>query len=153
MTRLEEKVKRFNPDGNGMAERPGGRWVTYEEHLRVLQHLEDLGPLLGLDEVREKLLGEEAEAAVAKAIAYVAGKPGEPSSHDRMCAAAALGAIAALDTFNPPVEEGECYSCGEPGAGKCPKSKRACGHHCNCSWVHDHCHWCGEEFGEEKPSA
>lgn len=42
----------------------------------------------------------------------------------------------------------DCYSCGEgmPG-GECPNSKRACGHHCNCSWVHDHCHWCGKEFG------
>jgi hypothetical protein len=42
----------------------------------------------------------------------------------------------------------ECYSCGDEDAGKCPKSQRACGHHCNCSWVHDHCHWCGKEFGE-----
>jgi hypothetical protein len=49
----------------------------------------------------------------------------------------------------PADEPGECYSCGEPGAGECPKSKRSCGHHCNCSWVHDHCHWCGQDFGEE----
>lgn len=32
---------------------------------------------------------------------------------------------------------------------ECPTSKRPCGHHCNCSWVHDSCHWCGVEFGEE----
>lgn len=44
----------------------------------------------------------------------------------------------------------DCYSCGEPGADHpCPNSKRPCGHHCNCSWVHDRCHWCGKEFGEE----
>lgn len=40
-----------------------------------------------------------------------------------------------------------CASCGED-APLCPKSKRACGHHCNHSWSHDHCCWCGEEFGE-----
>lgn len=46
--------------------------------------------------------------------------------------------------------ETECFSCDEVNAEeKCPKSKRACGHHCNCSWVHDHCHWCDKEFGEE----
>jgi len=46
--------------------------------------------------------------------------------------------------------ETECVSCGEetPRA-ECPESKRPCGHHCNCSWVHDHCCWCGAEFGEE----
>lgn len=52
----------------------------------------------------------------------------------------------------------ECDTCADPtipgsqdGApkGECPKSERACGHHCNCSWVHDCCHWCGVEFGED----
>lgn len=45
--------------------------------------------------------------------------------------------------------EADCYSCGEPAAGKCPDSKRPCGHHCNCSWTNDRCHWCGKEFGEQ----
>jgi hypothetical protein len=35
---------------------------------------------------------DDALEAAAKGIAYVAGEPGKPSSHDRMCAAAALGA-------------------------------------------------------------
>lgn len=37
---------------------------------------------------------------------------------------------------------------------KCPKSKRPCGHHCNHSWSHEECCWCGMEFGEieESPS-
>lgn len=49
------------------------------------------------------------------------------------------------------IVEDDCHTCGESdGAeGECPKSKRPCGHHCNCSWVHDCCHWCGAEFGEE----
>lgn len=53
------------------------------------------------------------------------------------------------DPCDRPLAESECYSCGEKTpAGECPKSKRPCGHHCNCSWVHDHCHWCGREFGD-----
>ena len=45
-------------------------------------------------------------------------------------------------------EEDECFTCGEGGfpLNECPKSERQCGHHCNCSWVHDCCHWCGVEF-------
>jgi hypothetical protein len=47
-----------------------------------------------------------------------------------------------------------CSSCGEESPeGECPKSKRACGHHCNHSWSHDACHWCGEEFGEAPEDA
>jgi hypothetical protein len=43
-----------------------------------------------------------------------------------------------------------CCSCGErgPKLGECSKSKRICGHHCNCSWTQDECCWCGEEFCE-----
>lgn len=29
-------IRRFNPDGNGMAEKPDGRWVTYEDHRKAL---------------------------------------------------------------------------------------------------------------------
>lgn len=45
----------------------------------------------------------------------------------------------------------ECATCGDPAYSRneCPKSERPCGHHCNCSWVHDCCHWYGAEFGEE----
>lgn len=45
----------------------------------------------------------------------------------------------------------ECLTCGElAGAeGECPRSKRPCGHHCNCSWIHDCCHWCGAEMDED----
>ena len=42
----------------------------------------------------------------------------------------------------------ECYSCGEGlPINDCSKSKKGCGHHCNCSWVHDSCCWCKLEFG------
>lgn len=46
---------------------------------------------------------------------------------------------------------GECLTCGELEGeeGECSRSERRCGHHCNCSWVHDCCHWCGAEFGED----
>jgi hypothetical protein len=53
----------------------------------------------------------------------------------------------------------DCLSCEHEQAGaftpeqiemnRCPKSKKPCGHHCNCSWIHDHCHWCGKDFGCE----
>lgn len=51
----------------------------------------------------------------------------------------------------------ECHSCPDPEVegsegmpeGECEASERPCGHHCNCSWENDHCHWCGAEFGEE----
>lgn len=42
----------------------------------------------------------------------------------------------------------ECYSCGELDE-RCSKSDRKCGHHCNHSWTHDWCCWCGKEWGEK----
>lgn len=49
----------------------------------------------------------------------------------------------------PSDEDTECIGCEEGmKEGECPNSKRACGHHYNCSWIHDVCCWCGEEFGE-----
>lgn len=44
----------------------------------------------------------------------------------------------------------DCSSCGEDSCkpNECPKSRRPCGHHCNCSWSQDQCCWCGKEFGE-----
>jgi hypothetical protein len=42
-----------------------------------------------------------------------------------------------------------CSSCGEEmPENECPKSEKPCGHHCNHSWSHDSCCWCGKEFGE-----
>ncbi len=44
----------------------------------------------------------------------------------------------------------ECASCPEGmPRGECEESRRPCGHHCNCSWDQDICHWCGAEFGED----
>ena len=45
--------------------------------------------------------------------------------------------------------EVECASCGEVPKNDCKKSQRPCGHHCNHSWTHDECCWCGKEFGDE----
>lgn len=46
----------------------------------------------------------------------------------------------------------ECLTCTECGypLNECPNSKRPCGRHCNCSWIHDHCHWCDKEFGSDE---
>lgn len=41
----------------------------------------------------------------------------------------------------------ECVSCGEESDDRCPASKRSCGHHCNHSWSHDVCDWCGKRWG------
>lgn len=45
----------------------------------------------------------------------------------------------------------DCYSCGEEGPknGECLGSKRPCGHHCNCIWIYDVCHWCGAYINDE----
>lgn len=62
-----------------------------------------------------------------------------------------------LDTL-----DGECISCEEDpdpqdpmdyDKYKCSNSKRPCGHHCNHSWSHEECCWCGYVFGpnEESP--
>ena len=40
---------------------------------------------------------------------------------------------------------GDCLECGEDDAEQCPKSEKACGHHCNHIWTHDACDWCGKE--------
>lgn len=45
----------------------------------------------------------------------------------------------------------ECATCGEEEGleGECPESQRPCGHHCNHSWTHDCCHWCGWEAEDD----
>lgn len=48
----------------------------------------------------------------------------------------------------------DCSCCAEGlPRGECPKSERACGHHCNHSWSHDECHWCGATFVSEDAGA
>lgn len=62
------------------------------------------------------------------------------------------------ETFIPGLPEDECLACAEDPTHaqfplkECPKSLRPCGHHCNCSWVHDCCHWCGGETSEDGES-
>jgi len=44
----------------------------------------------------------------------------------------------------------DCLSCQEDlPKNSCQKSERPCGHHCNHTWTHDSCCWCGEIFGDE----
>jgi hypothetical protein len=44
----------------------------------------------------------------------------------------------------------DCASCGEGmPRNECPDSKRDCGHHCNHSWSHEECCWCGRVWGED----
>lgn len=61
------------------------------------------------------------------------------------------GAAILEDAFRPVVEG--CDSCPDVGGTAetdvCPNSRSACGHHCNHSWSHDVCDWCGTEWGEE----
>lgn len=45
---------------------------------------------------------------------------------------------------------GDCIDCGGVDEVEtCPKSEKPCGHHCNHSWSHEHCHYCGKEWGAE----
>jgi hypothetical protein len=56
----------------------------------------------------------------------------------------------------------ECDTCAEIGGygegdveavreldGRCPQSRRPCGHHCNHLWTNDSCHWCDGEWDPE----
>jgi hypothetical protein len=45
----------------------------------------------------------------------------------------------------------DCLSCGERVADTCTYSEVECGHHCNHSWTHDACCWCGRTWGEVNP--
>jgi hypothetical protein len=56
-------------------------------------------------------------------------------------------------TENPIIDE-DCEACYYPDDpeirdDKCPNSERPCGHHCNHSWSHDECCWCGKEWEGE----
>lgn len=58
--------------------------------------------------------------------------------------------IQTEEIVTQPHEEFSCISCGEEMIrNECPKSTLDCGHHCNCSWIHDYCHFCEANFGEE----
>lgn len=48
----------------------------------------------------------------------------------------------------------ECLTCGELDGveNECPMSERLCGHHCNCTWIHDYCHWCDTGIESEPES-
>jgi hypothetical protein len=52
---------------------------------------------------------------------------------------------------NERYREDGCLSCETPEArrNECPRSTRICGHHCNCSWTQDICHFCGAEVNED----
>lgn len=66
---------------------------------------------------------------------------------------AAIRVAVALEVVE--VDDGElalrnpnCEDCHREDAELCPKSERACGHHCNHSWSHDACCYCNTEWGE-----
>ena len=67
------------------------------------------------------------------------------------------GPVSTSPETGPPEDqkrtEEDCVSCGEETPrDECPKSERPCGHHCNHSWSHDACDWCGESFsGNDVP--
>lgn len=47
-------------------------------------------------------------------------------------------------------EDDACIPCGEGDpVNECPNSQKPCGHHCNCIWIHDHCHWCEAYIGDD----
>lgn len=61
----------------------------------------------------------------------------------------AAGWAVRADMRQEETVDSTCATCGaETGeevdyAGReCPGSKRECGHHCNCSWIHGACCWC-----------
>lgn len=53
------------------------------------------------------------------------------------------------DKLKPRLDGVDCIDCGGDAGEVCPVSERRCGHHCNHSWSHERCCWCGKEWGEE----
>lgn len=50
--------------------------------------------------------------------------------------------------------DNECSSCGESDLlNECPNSEKDCGHHCNHSWSHEACCWCGKSWECEDEEA
>lgn len=49
-------------------------------------------------------------------------------------------------------ESETCETCRQAEAHRhpCERSRRMCGHHCNHSWTHDACCWCGEEWSDDE---
>ena len=43
-----------------------------------------------------------------------------------------------------------CATCteGDGTPNECPKSRRECGHHCDCSYEQSKCCYCGATFGD-----
>lgn len=111
-------------DKAGISDHEGGGGDTYYER-PAWHRVEELAAFQGLYE-DECSRAEKAEQALRLALEMLRTGPGYPVSADD-----------------------ECLTCGElDGAeGECPNSKRPCGHHCNCSWIHDCCHWCGGTGG------
>lgn len=61
------------------------------------------------------------------------------------------GVAAALNRYDRIYNGTDCDSCAEQDiVGQCPNSRRECGHHCNHSWSHDECCWCGKVFVGDK---
>jgi hypothetical protein len=112
------KVRRFNPDGNGLVERSDGRWVTYEDHLRALQHYEESGPFLSV--VREKLLGDGLVDRFGSAARVAIGKVRDEyrGEFEEDCEVEALERtwIEFIDEALPP-EEGDGVGAGEGQQG------------------------------------
>lgn len=43
----------------------------------------------------------------------------------------------------------DCDTCGSGQEHeRCPNSQKSCGHHCDHTWTHDTCCWCGAVFGD-----
>lgn len=59
------------------------------------------------------------------------------------------------DVYIHGLPEDACATCSEDPdhvaypLNECPKSLRPCGHHCNCLWEQDVCHWCRAEVSED----
>lgn len=89
-----------------------------------------------------------------------AAGPSLPTQEDgwtRVCRYSNIGPVCThcgkpAPTPTQPTDElaDECSAChgDECAALRCLKAQRPCGHHCNCVMIHDHCHFCGMEWGE-----
>lgn len=122
---------------------------------RLIQRASDLrqqwdDTLRSIASARALLIAMYREACALNALAPPGRIAEAQAAHDRFEALykAADSALAVRPEPDPAVR-GDCIPCAEEDQARCEKSNRGCGHHCNHTWTHDGCCWCGWQVVEE----
>jgi hypothetical protein len=132
---LDTLDKESDQGEGAMGESTSGGWIERSDLPKIEAAVEER-VREGLRDELKRRVAEQAEKAQQHELAQ--------EWFDQKRASGAVGALSLFEgylaAFDVPAPSEECLTCGsEVSDQRCPKSKRACGHHCNCSWVHDRC--------------